>query len=329
MRSGLHEPKILPIIFWGIDRTGKRREHQRHGSLRGSARGPAHRYRGLMEHRTLIISDTHLGRPFCSARSAAALQPLWADFDRLIVNGDVAEIHHPQYGEEARRQVRELRDRCASQNVDLTLVSGNHDSFLSDIAHLELADGHIFVTHGDALHPAIAPWSSASRRIRAAHEKASRELQAMIDDELLVRLGATQLASFAEWQRRHERFLKIPTPLYRPWVFLQVLHYWSRVPALASAFANRFAPGASFILLGHTHRAGITQRGERTIINTGCFGPPSAPRAVALEGDSLNVFRILAHGRTFRLASKPLATFPLPEPVVAPAPAEEPSKVAA
>jgi len=282
-----------------------------------------------MEHRTLVISDTHLGRPFCSARSAAALQPLWSDFDRLIINGDVAEIHHSQYGVDARRQVKELQDHCASQDVDLTLISGNHDSFLSDTAHLELAGGHVFVTHGDALHPAIAPWSSAARRIKAAYTRACRELEAHVDDELLVRLSATQLASHAEWQRRHERLIKIPTPLYRPWVFFQVLHYWSRVPSLATSFANRFAPGARFILLGHTHRADITQRDGKTIINTGCFGPPSAPHAVSLEGDSLSVWRIRMSGRTYRLASKPLATFTLPEPVTAPLPAEEPPKVAA
>ena len=41
--------------------------------------------------RTLILSDLHLGRPDGAGR-ADAFETLVADFDRVIVNGDIAEL---------------------------------------------------------------------------------------------------------------------------------------------------------------------------------------------------------------------------------------------
>lgn len=62
----------------------------------------------FMTDRIVIISDTHLGRPKCAALSAKALRPLWKDASRLIINGDIAEIHHPKHADAAGEQVIKL-----------------------------------------------------------------------------------------------------------------------------------------------------------------------------------------------------------------------------
>ncbi len=50
--------------------------------------------------RTLVLSDLHLGRPNGAGR-ADAFEALLADFDRVIVNGDVAELQHPDFAGDA------------------------------------------------------------------------------------------------------------------------------------------------------------------------------------------------------------------------------------
>ena len=101
------------------------------------------RYLLGMPGRIVILSDTHLGRPSCGAQSARALRPLWQGASHLIVNGDVAEIHHPRHWGEAARETMHLLDLCEEDSVALTLLSGNHDPFISEVRHLHLADDQL------------------------------------------------------------------------------------------------------------------------------------------------------------------------------------------
>ncbi len=157
-----------------------------------------------MHGRIIVISDLHLGRPRHAARSADALRPLWQDAAHLIVNGDAAEVHHPSHWSQAARETIRLFDLCEEDGVELTILSGNHDPYISDLKHLHVADDAVFITHGDVLHPAVAPWSPASGRIREAHEKALAALTPEDRHDLASRLSACQHASYAEWQNVKE-----------------------------------------------------------------------------------------------------------------------------
>jgi UDP-2,3-diacylglucosamine pyrophosphatase LpxH len=256
--------------------------------------------------RTVVISDLHLGRPHGAARSAQALRPLWSGAARLIVNGDTAEIHHPEHWSVAARLTLELFDLCERDGVELILLSGNHDPYISDTRHLTAADGKVFITHGDVMHPAVAPWSPASARIRAAHERALAALEHTERDTLEARLRASQHASFAEWhdldgladEAAHSTTLGM---LIRPWAVAQVLRYWMVFPRLAAAFLAEHAPESEYIVVGHTHRAGIWRIDGRTVINTGSFGFPGKPRAVVLEGARLTVHDVMREGEVYAL----------------------------
>ncbi|MCA9291196.1 MAG: metallophosphoesterase family protein [Phycisphaerales bacterium] len=272
-----------------------------------------------MSERIVIISDTHLGRATAAARSADALRPLWADTDHLVINGDVAEVHHHRHMIAAAREVLRLHDLCEIDGVRVTILSGNHDPYISDIRHLRLAAGQVFVTHGDVMHPAVAPWSPAAPRIRRAYDEALARLEPGTRQDLELALELSQVASHAEWtELEHQAARSSMLGMFlRPWKLVEVLRYWRRLPHLANAFVAKHAPEARHIVLGHSHRPGLWTIGTRTVINTGSFGFPGHPRAVIIENDRLDVVRIRAVGDEYRLDPQPIRSFQL-DPVTAP-----------
>jgi len=274
-----------------------------------------------MAVRTLILSDLHLGRgpELPVAETIEALAPLWEDVDRLVLNGDSAEIHHPRTWGRAARCFMQLIDRCEEDGVDLVVLSGNHDPWLSDRRHLTLAGGAVLVTHGDVMHPAVAPWSPAAGRMRQAHARAVANLPQEIRHRLEGRLLASQHASFAEWE--DERTLQreaggstITNMLLRPWSFLQVLHYWHVFPRLAADFAAEHLPDARVIVTGHTHHPGLWRVGDRTVLNTGSFIAPTRPRAVLVEGGTISLHRVARSGSAWTRDPRPLGTIAVPAP---------------
>ncbi|MCG8508950.1 MAG: metallophosphatase family protein, partial [Rhodospirillales bacterium] len=122
-----------------------------------------------------------------------------------------------------------------------------------------------------------------------------------------------QHAAMAEWNEGvHDPGIGLKQFLRKPWLGFVLLHYWTTLPARARNFMRQHAPQAEYFVLGHTHRHGIWQRGQRTIINTGCFGFPGRPLAVVLEGNYLTVWRILQQRGVYRFARGPMRVFDLP-----------------
>ena len=268
-----------------------------------------------MANRIVILSDLHMGKTDAMVRSPKMLQPLWQGASGLVVNGDVAEVHDPRYQVKAAEDVLELHDLCESDRVDLTLLSGNHDPYISDIRHLLLHNKSVLITHGDALHPAIAPWCPSASLVREAHDKALSQLEPESRDELLGRLSVTQHAANEHWES-YERSLQqsaLHDILLRPWMVFQVLDYWRKVPQLAQSFVSQYAPKAKFFVFGHTHRQGVWRRGDLTLINTGSFGFPGRPRGVVIEGNTLSVYRIHGRNGAFHFEDSPLVQYNLPK----------------
>ncbi|MCG8509152.1 MAG: hypothetical protein MI741_07970, partial [Rhodospirillales bacterium] len=129
-----------------------------------------------MPTRIVILSDLHMGRSRGSVRSAEAVRLLWQGASHLVINGDLAELHHPEYRAEAAKQSIRLFELCEQDNVGLTLLSGNHDAQISDVRHLLLSQGRVLITHGDVLHPAIIPWSVNAKLLRQTFANARKSL---------------------------------------------------------------------------------------------------------------------------------------------------------
>src|SRR5205807_152381 len=78
-----------------------------------------------------------------------------------------------------------------------------------------------------------------------------------------------------------------------PWRAWGIFRYWMLTPRLADEVATRFRPEARFVIIGHTHRAGVWTRAGRVIINTGSFLPLSRKYAVRIDAGRLEVRKII------------------------------------
>ena len=257
--------------------------------------------------RTVALSDLHLGRPD-GAACANAFERIVSEADRVIVNGDIAELHHARFQADAERELDIFRDLCASRGVKLDLVAGNHDPFVSEHRALSIADGAVYITHGDAFHPAVAPWSPYSGSMRATFAAALASARAdsgMREDEALF--AAAREASIAEWRvmGAGAHVSTLANMAVRPHRALTVIGYWLRYPALAANWAQRFAPRAGTVLVGHSHRAFARTVQGLMVVNTGSYGFPGTPHAVVLEGSNASFHRITLDGARYALSPEP------------------------
>jgi len=264
-----------------------------------------------MPHTTMIISDTHLGRP--RRTTVETLRPLWQGIDELIINGDAAEVQMPRLRAQAVREIEKLDELTAYDGVKLRLISGNHDAFLTDTRCIQRADGDLLIMHGDALHPSVAPWTRSASAMRAQTEDAFKKLDRHERDCLHARLTIAQHVGHSEFLEDHvlsatgdSNALRV---LLKPWEVPRVLAYWKKEPALAEQFLDRYAPQARFLVLGHSHHAGVWRRGDRVVINTGGFTFPAKPWCVLIRDNELTVHRIRWHNGVYRRAGQPAARF--------------------
>lgn len=258
------------------------------------------------ERPLVVISDLHLGRPDMVA-TGSELDEIVDGASTLLINGDAAELHLEEYAETAHREIELLRDRCRASGTRLVLLAGNHDPLIVPRRHLSLARGTVLITHGDAVHEALAPWSDAAsviarrhREVMASHPESSRET-------LDVLFEACREAAVAEVEVADD--MGVPTTpltaLAKPWKAFSILGFWMSHGRRLDRFAKRFQPSARIVIAGHSHRGGIAKVGDRTIINTGCFGVPGPALAVVTTGDGLEVRRIARRRRGGRWFIEP------------------------
>jgi predicted phosphodiesterase len=242
-----------------------------------------------MARRTIVISDLHLGRG--SVTLPRMLAPILAGADEIVVNGDVAELHLPLHRDAAARGLESLRKRADRSGADLRLIAGNHDPLVSPCRSATLADGAVFLTHGDAVHPSVAPWSPAASALQEAF---IRHLEAIPPQErgrLESVLAASREAASTEWAQRHaDRGSGKPWRLLgRPLALLRIALFWREYPALVADFGLKHAPHSEFLLVGHSHMPGAWRIGSRLVVNTGAFAFPRRPHAAVVEGRSMSL----------------------------------------
>ena len=284
--------------------------------------------------RTLILSDTHMQDPRRGAGSAEALRPLWQGFEQVVFNGDTAETRATRTRDLAKRRVDELRAAAEADGVKLTLIAGNHDPQVTDLDWLELCGGQIVLTHGDLLHPAIAPWSDEEGVLEAMRQQ---ELQKQARDHhastqtlsLEEKADATKRAAARHWrQTRQQEFEQrswFSHRLRQARTLGKVLYFWVEMPRRARRFARSEFPASRFFIFGHIHRPGVwidhgsaTQHDDasadhrRVILNTGSFHRPCRPRAVTIGDGEVAYWKITADRRRgHRLAESPSRRFGL------------------
>jgi len=240
--------------------------------------------------KTLILSDIHFGKPSSTAGSAQQLRGLWEGCESLILNGDTTETHSVNSCVKSKKLTAELFELTKKDGVHTTAIAGNHDPEISETNYAWFWDNRVLVFHGHAVFPGVAPWSWRAPFI---HQRRI-DLMSESDDGFEEQLEAVRKASLAaaKGEFKHHR----PSPLHMASLAIpasfRVLQSWWRFPKNTSNWVNQFASSAKFIVVGHTHHAGIWNVDGRVIINTGCFGFPSHPRAVIIDENELTVYRL-------------------------------------
>lgn len=248
---------------------------------------------------TRILSDLHYGHPASYLKKPEGLTPLLEGASHVIFNGDSTECRFTKEFEKGQACRAALLDFCQQQGIESTFLTGNHDPFFNPHHHLDLADGAVLVTHGDILFPGLSPWSRDEEILRRAQVEAVAA--AGNPTTLEGRLQAMRQACHAVKDfgprsyhlnsvRSVVGFFQEVWPLWRP---LRMLSCWAQTPSRARALAERHRPRARFVVVGHTHRAGVWRTGGRLVINTGSFLPLSGRLAVDLIRDEIVVRRII------------------------------------
>jgi UDP-2,3-diacylglucosamine pyrophosphatase LpxH len=250
-----------------------------------------------------ILSDLHLGHPASYLTDPARLAPLFEGAATVVFNGDTAEMLWLGNRDQAQEQLERLAEVCLAAGARPVFLNGNHDPVVSSASYLDLCGGVVLVTHGDILFPAVAPWSRDAAVVGPEHDRLVSEMDEQAWADLTERLIASKRATLRlemhEPRRRRGRFAGVALALgesWPPWRPLRIVHCWVKTPALADALAGQYRPAARYVIVGHTHWAGVWQRGERVIINTGSFLPYSGRSAVRLTPERVEVRAIVAQG---------------------------------
>ncbi|QYZ69774.1 UDP-2,3-diacylglucosamine diphosphatase [Neotabrizicola shimadae] len=245
-------------------------------------------------HRTLFLSDLHLGAHGCRAdRLLDFLRQNSAD--RLYLVGDILDVWHPlrpRWSALHDSIIDLIRERMA-QGMELVLLAGNHDAALKetvspfagavalDTAVHRTARGRSFlVLHGDACDARILRHHLATRigtrldgslrGIDAALRRLRRNLPA--DHRSLIERLLSAVNACLAWGAAHER----------------------RLIALAQA------QGHDGVICGHFHKPALHDRDGLTYVNCGDWVDSLTAIAEDVEGH-------------LRLVSVP-AFAPLPAP---------------
>jgi predicted phosphodiesterase len=266
---------------------------------------------------TRIFSDIHFGDPASKVHRLAQLRPLVEGVDALVLNGDTLDTRPGRRPEHTAACRAELAAFTRSCGATVTLLTGNHDPDVSTQHTLDLADGRVFVTHGDILFDNIVPWGRDAPEIarRIAVEFSSltpNEREALATRFAVWRRVASQIPQRHQAEPRSLKYLLgfIADTVWPPLRILRVLESWRVEPIRAAALVRRHRPSAKFILLGHTHRPAIRVNDGIIAINTGTFCPPFEAHAVDVTPDRLVVRQIERRSGEFHPAGI-VAQFPL------------------
>jgi predicted phosphodiesterase len=265
---------------------------------------------------TRIISDLHYGDPSSWLQKLPALKPLLENVEGVVVNGDAMDT---QVLDEPASVVAELKDFFASAVPKATFLTGNHDPDISSEYELSLAEGAVWLTHGDVLYDNIAPWGhlagEISTRVRRLSAGISPTDFSRIETRMpILRKACLKLPRELDPSKKGAvaRVLRIARAVFPPHRVLIMMKTWREFPHRAAALARAQRPRAKVIVMGHTHSSGVWHLPDgRTVINTGCFCALKGGQVVDVFEDRVVVRELIRRAGEFH-AGNPVASVALP-----------------
>lgn len=265
-----------------------------------------------------ILSDVHYGDRASQVHRLLQLQPLVSEADAVVFNGDTLDTRVGPHAAHTAACRTEVAQFAQAAGCPITFLTGNHDPDFSAQHWLDLAEGEVFVVHGDVLFDDIVPWGRDAREIRSRIAQRLGPTASLRGLSLEERLAIWREVARSIPQRhqseRHPvkyalRFMA--DTVWPPTRFFKIFAAWRSEPQRAAELARAQRPSARYVILGHTHRPSIRQvPGGPIVINTGSFTAPFGGFAVELLPGVLRVKRIQPARGEFRPGPL-VAEFPL------------------
>lgn len=257
-----------------------------------------------------IFSDLHLGHQASRIMEVEKLRPLFHGAGTVLFNGDTWEELSPPWREKSGEMLARLRSVLAEEGCESIFLPGNHDPGWEGSGFMELAEGRIAVSHGDALLRSGAPWK---REMLKNPE---------IIDELWNRFpnAATDIGSRLELARAIARrmvtthppdgrslFARAMDAAFPPQRAMHMVSAWLLQGRHGAHFCETYLPQAEILVCGHFHCHGIRKALGRTVINTGSFVVPGPAGWVEWDGTTLSAGRVCEARDAFSMMSKTAA----------------------
>lgn len=246
----------------------------------------------------VVLSDLHLGHPGTFLSDPSMIAPLLEGTKTVLFNGDTYELYNPRYRSLATDQLERLFELCHTVGTAPWLLPGNHDPWASNWLSVDLADGQVFVTHGDVIHWAMAPWARDAAAFRREYQRLTEhqgepttlEGTLQLNKQLAMIAGYEDHGSRSGWRGEVKMLEKFAG---KPLRVLYAINYWRKVESLARQFLARFRPNARMMIFGHTHRPGNWFQHDVKLVNTGSYQTLSYPQAVYLDKERASVHRAI------------------------------------
>lgn len=271
-----------------------------------------------MKEPVRILSDLHLGHQISRIAEVATMRPLVAGAGTVVFNGDTWQELAEPFRERSESMLGELRELCAEEGADVVFLPGNHDPGWPGPGWIELAEGRVVVTHGDALLWDGSPWKrevlGAGHRVAGLwkeYPEADTDPAVRIE---LARAVARELCS-VEYPTGRTFLQRAWDAAVPPTRALRMIESWFTQGESGAQYCDRYFPRAEILVIGHFHHAGCWRRNGRTVVDTGSFMNPG--RADWMEWrDGLLVHGLVDESTDeFRLGKR-LGVWRFPEEIV-------------
>lgn len=251
-----------------------------------------------------IFSDLHLGHKASRITKVESLRSLFTGAATAIFNGDTWQELAKPWRERSAAMLDELRSLAKSENCELIFLPGNHDPGWPGPGFIELAQGRIIITHGDALLPSGAPWKrEVIRNEKTIHDLWEKSPAAAHDPASRLQLAreiATALPS-DEFPKSRNLAARVCDAIKPPQRALKIIDACLNQGRNGAAFCETYFPSAQTLIIGHFHYSGIWNHKDKRIINTGSFVVPGTARWAEWQQSTLTVGKISQKNDRFHL----------------------------
>ncbi len=250
-----------------------------------------------------MLSDLHLGHKISRIEQVSGLRPLIAGAATVIFNGDTWQELARPFRQRSTEMLEELKALCQAEGATAVFLSGNHDPNWPGPGWLELAEGRIVITHGDALLFASSPWKREILLNPARVVEIWRQYP-QADWAVAARLQvARQIAHdlcSVEYPSGRNLLLRAWDAMLPPRRAFQMLDAWTSQGTAGAKFCADYFPQAEILIIGHFHCQGSWLRNGYRVINTGSFTPPGAAHWVEWNQGLLSRGRVEETAGIFR-----------------------------